>query len=109
MVNDIALIELKNKTRFNISFANSVCSPNSSEPTDRSEIAVVAGWGNFDGYFDGWDPPNTLMMTTFDTIPPNDCKYKTDSLICADSSGGMSCPVKLHGQNIIVLYFLKIY
>ena len=92
MVNDIALIELKNKIRFNISFANSVCIPDSSEQTDSPETTVVAGWGNFDS----GDSTDTLMMTYFETIPPKQCKYKTDSLICASPTNGIGCRVKLH-------------
>ena len=105
IVNDIALIELKNEIRFNTSFANSVCSPDSSEQIDRPEMTVFAGWGNTG--LDGGRPNNTLKKTFYHTIPPKQCKYKTDYFICVNASQGMGCSVNLLVQkcyNFTILY-----
>ena len=91
IVNDIALIELKHSIPFDISSANSVCSPDAKEPIDRPELTVFAGWGQIS--IDGFKPTNLLQKSIYYTIPPKQCKYSTESFVCVNTSQGMGCSV----------------
>ena len=103
IVNDIALIELKTDIQFNTSFANRVCAPLTTDPIDRSELTAFTGWGQTSS--DGRQPTNTLKKAFYYTIPPNQCKYKTENFVCVNASQGVGCSVSLNEYVFVLLIY----